>query len=234
MSKHNAIFPALILFTLVLLALTLSAKALSIVAPAGNIYDEFPAEIEPDKKYVFYNHGYIVEGDNPTPEHPHWGVYDFPAVKKALSDPDYNLIAYHRKAKTNPFDFAKKLASDIRQLIEAGVKAEQIYVLGFSRGGAISILTSDEVKSDKLNTLILAGCSKLTKSRPEIKGYGAIYSIWETSDNVGSCQFLVERSTQVTQFTEIAISTGLSHGAFYRPIPEWLDPIKSWIKGEKK
>ena len=234
MSKHKVIFPSRILSTLFLLALTVSAKALSMVAPAGKIYDEFPAEIEPDKKYVFYNHGYIVEGDNPTPEHPHWGVYDFPAVKKALSDPEYKLIAYHRKAKTNPFDFAKQLASDIQRLMEAGVKADQIYVVGFSRGGAISILTSNEVKSNKLNTLILAGCSKLTKSRPEIKGYGAIYSIWETSDNVGSCQFLVDRSSRVTQFTEISISTGLSHGAFYRPIPEWLHPIKSWIKGTEK
>ena len=45
---------------------------------AGMVFETFPNEIKPDEKYVFYSHGYIVEGSNPKPVHPEWGIYDFP------------------------------------------------------------------------------------------------------------------------------------------------------------
>lgn len=48
---------------------------------ANNIYESFPNEIKPNEKYVFYSHGFIVEGKNPTPINPRWGMYDFPEIK---------------------------------------------------------------------------------------------------------------------------------------------------------
>jgi hypothetical protein len=53
--------------------------------------------------------------------------------------------------------------------------------------------------------------------------------MFETSDSVGSCQFFIDQSPQVTSFKEIAISTGQGHGAFYRPIPKWVIPVKAWL-----
>jgi hypothetical protein len=32
------------------------------------------------------------------------------------------------------------------------------------------------------------------------------------------------------RFSEISISTGKEHGAFYRPMPEWVKPLKTWLK----
>ncbi|NMP16334.1 alpha/beta hydrolase [Thalassotalea sp. Y01] len=197
---------------------------------AGNTYDTFPQTINAADKYVFYSHGYIVEGANSTPRHKEWGVYDFPLIKQQLKDDDYHLIAYHRAAHTDPFEHAKLLAQDVNRLITAGVDAENITLLGFSRGGAISILTANELKSDKVNTIILAGCAGLIKHNADVQVYGAVFSIFETSDKVGSCDFLVQRSDNVSSFTEISISTGKSHGAFYLPRDEWLQPVKRWIK----
>ena len=93
---------------------------------AGALYTSFPEKIYPDEKYVFYSHGLIVEGDNLMPVDKRWGVYDFIAVRKALADPHYNLIAYHRPDKTVADEFAEKLAADVRKLIVAGVKPENI------------------------------------------------------------------------------------------------------------
>ena len=63
---------------------------------AGDVYDIFPEQINAEEKYVFYSHGFIVEGTNTRPKHQRWGVYDFPAIKASLADSEYHLIAYHR------------------------------------------------------------------------------------------------------------------------------------------
>lgn len=199
---------------------------------ANKIYENFPNEINANEKYVFYSHGFIVEGKNPTPIHPRWGMYDFPNIKMTLADNNYNLIAYHRAKDTNPREFAKNLAKNATTLINKGVKPENITFIGFSRGGAITILTSNYLAADKVNFVILAGCSGFVINNAELTIYGNVFSVFETSDGVGSCQFLVDRSSKVKTFEEIAISTGKEHGAFYNPLPEWIIPVKSWIKAK--
>jgi hypothetical protein len=200
---------------------------------ASKIYENFPNDIKPNEKYVFYSHGFIVEGTNPTPINPRWGMYDFPEIKKVLSDDSYNLIAYHRPKDTNPREFAQKLTENANTLINNGVRPEDITFVGFSRGGAITILTSNYLASDKVNFVILAGCSKFVKKNQELEVIGNIFSVFETSDGVGSCQFLIDRSKRVETFKELSISTGKEHGAFYNPLPEWILPVKKWIKSNR-
>ncbi|MDH5435097.1 MAG: alpha/beta hydrolase [Gammaproteobacteria bacterium] len=196
---------------------------------AGEVYTSFPDKIEPDAKYVFYSHGYIVEGDNPKPVHPKFGVYDFPAIKEKLADKSYHLIAYHRAANSKAEESVKRLMSDVNRLMAAGVKPENITLTGFSKGGAITIQTSSVLKNDNLNFVIMAGCFKGLEKQQDLKFYGRVYSIYETTDNVGSCQFIADRSDEKS-FSELAITTGKSHGAFYLPIDEWTVPLKSWMK----
>jgi len=200
---------------------------------ANNIYENFPSKINANEKYVFYSHGYIVEGEDPTPINPRWGMYDFPEIKKVLSDDNYNLIAYHRPKNTDPRAFAKKLTKNAKTLIENGVKPENITFMGFSRGGAITVLTSNYLASEKVNYVILAGCSSFVKNNPDLEVFGRVYSIFETSDGVGSCQFLIDRSKNIKSFEEISISTGKEHGAFYNPLAEWILPVKKWLKSNR-
>jgi len=156
-------------------------------------------------------------------------VYDFPKIKAALADEGYNLIAYHRHKDTKPRDFAKKLTENVKTLLNEGVKPNNITLIGFSRGGAITALTSNYLANDDINFIILAGCSRFIKKEPTLAVYGHIRSIFETSDGVGSCQFLIDRSIKVNSFEEIAISTGKEHGAFYLPRAAWVTPVKQWI-----
>lgn len=202
-------------------------------AVAGALYTSFPEKIKPNEKYVFYSHGLIVEGDNLMPVDKRWGVYDFIAVRKALADPHYNLIAYHRPKQTVADEFAEKLASDVRKLLKAGVKAENITLLGFSRGGEITLLASDKLRLDKINTILLAVCGGFVKEHREYQGYGKVFSIYETSDFAGSCQFLTDRNNNIHSFQEATISTGKEHGAFYQPLPQWLKQVKTWVKQSK-
>lgn len=197
---------------------------------AGEVFTAFPSTIEAQQKYVFYSHGLIVEGTNPRPVNSRWGTYEFPEIKAALADAGYNLIAYHRAKNTQPKAFAEKLANDVRLLIAKGVPAGNISLIGFSRGGAITILTSNLLANKDVTYIILAGCGRYLQNNPELEAYGNIYSIFETSDEVGSCQLLIDRSKDVKRFTEISISTDKEHGAFYKPLAQWVVPVKTWLK----
>jgi hypothetical protein len=200
-------------------------------AKAANIYETFPTEISANEKYVFYSHGFIVEGTNATPKNERWGIYQFPAIKSALSDPDYNLIAYHRAAGIEPFEHAKTLAKDVSKLLKKGVSAKNITIIGFSRGAFITSVTSHYLEETPVNTILLAGCGRIvSKKYDDIKANGHLLSIYETTDGASTCQRLEQKSTKLKTFTEISISTGKEHGAFYTPMLEWVIPVKAWIK----
>jgi hypothetical protein len=198
---------------------------------AGTIHRDFPASIDPDGIYVFYSHGAIVEGGDPKPKHSKWGIYDFPTIKRDLADSGFEVIAWHRPQKTDPAQHAKTLVEQVSKLLDAGVEPNRITLLGFSRGGYISALASADM-DDAINVILLAACGKWVKNSPEIRLHGNFLSIYETSDSVGSCKKLAGNSPELVSFEEISISTGLSHGAFYRPIEKWMTPVKDWIQAK--
>jgi hypothetical protein len=152
-----------------------------------------------------------------------------------LSDNKYNLVAYHRAKGTDPFEYAEKLAKEIRKLIKHGVNANSITIIGFSRGAFITSLTSHYLEKTPVNTVLLAGCGRIVSNKySEIKINGHLLSVYETTDGASTCKKLKDRSINLKSFEEISISTGKEHGAFYRPIPEWVIPVKKWIKSKHR
>lgn len=222
------LFPLLGLFVRSVVVLLVLFQ--SFCCGATNIHNKLPNDIAPNGRYVFYSHGYIVEGTNSKPEHPRWGVYDFPAIVKSLSALNATIIAEHRPANTDPFKHAQKLKRQVEHLIQQGVAAHNISLVGFSRGGFITATTSSLLANSQIKTVILAACTSSLSKHKEIVLHGKIFSIYETSDTVGSCDRVIERSGKnVVSFEEISISTGQEHGAFYRPIDAWVLPLKKWL-----
>ncbi len=141
------------------------------------------------------------------------------------------MIAYHRRKGTDPFKHAQILANNVRELIKNGVDADHITIIGFSRGAFITGLTSHYLQETPVNTVLLAGCGGIVAKRySNIKMNGNLLSVYETSDRANTCKKLRDRSINLKSFEEVSISTGKEHGAFYRPIPEWVIPVKRWIK----
>ena len=211
-------------YTAVLLSILLSFGA-----KTGAVSEELPTPIDPNARYVFYSHGYIVEGENPEPVHPRWGKYTFPAIKEALAeDADFHLIAHHREANTDFGRYTKKLAGQVRRLLSAGVSPGNITLMGFSRGGSLTAYTAQRLHNDQLGIILLATCNPSILEQ-NIKLYGRVLSIYEVSDGAGSCTPLRKNGRTYSSFEEIQINTGLEHGAFYRPIPEWIEPVKAWL-----
>ncbi|WP_425468843.1 hypothetical protein [Paraglaciecola mesophila] len=202
-------------------------------AVASGVYNEVPVSIDPNARYVFYSHGLIVEGLDTTPEHPSWGTYDFPAILETFSKLDAFIIAEHRAKNTDPFEHAKKLQHQVQYLIKNGVSPSNITLVGFSRGGFITAITSSYLANSDINYVILAACTSSLATHNDVILQGNIFSIYETSDTVGSCKKVIQRSgDKVASFEEISISTGLAHGAFYRPYNAWVEPLKKWLDKE--
>ena len=208
--------------------------ALCLLIPIGTeaaeIYDKFPDTIHPEERYVIYSHGFIVEGTDPRPISPKYGQYDFPAIKQALfKDGGFNLIAYQRPKDPNTDAYAETLKSWVKRLRAAGVKPSRITLVGFSRGAQLTAIASSDLAAEGINTALMAICADgdVDHQPPLILG-GNFLSIYETSDQLGSCSKLAARS-HLTSFKEVTLSTGKAHGAFFQPLQDWLLPLKAWI-----
>ena len=207
---------------------------LSATGTAGAVYPTMPNVINADETYMLYAHGLIAEGDDPRPVHSRWGADDFPAVAAAIAKGDINAIAYHRHKETEPRAYAVRLAQQVRQLLMADVAPNRITMVGFSRGGRIAAYAPRRLKGTPVNTVILAGCGGWIEEEEGVVLSGTAFSMYETSDTPHSCQQLADRSGAKTSFEELAISTGKEHGAFYRPIPEWVEPVIAWIEKQAR
>jgi pimeloyl-ACP methyl ester carboxylesterase len=121
------------------------------------------------------------------------------------------------------------LESWVRRLVQAGVPPSRITLIGFSRGGQITARAASGLRDLGINTAILAMCWKGdVVDFPSLVLGGRLFTIYETTDEMGSCEKLGRRG-KLASFEEVSITTGRRHGAFFQPLPQWLTPLKAWI-----
>ncbi|KAB7615921.1 alpha/beta hydrolase [Amylibacter sp. SFDW26] len=194
---------------------------------------DFPdiSKINPNQKYVIYSHGLIVEGTDPRPIHPKFGLYDFPAIKEQLAKRgDFELIAIQRPKGEKIPTQVMQLVKWVEKLTEHGVPAENVTLIGFSRGGDLTARAASQLKPLPVNTVLLATCwDDGVKDDPEINITGRLLSIYEVTDGPQSCVKIKEHSPKLQSFEEIKINTGKSHGAFYMPDSAWMEPLLMWV-----
>ena len=198
---------------------------------AGELYELFPENINPDERYVIYSHGLILEGNISRPEHTNYGIYEFRKIKEViLENGGFNLIAHHRPVNTDIDNYVETLVSWVETLVESGVKPSRITLVGFSRGSHLTAFASDKLRDHKINTALLASCMKGNiPVNPPLDLGGNLFSIYETTDVMGTCAQLAQNSRSLESFEEVSITTGQAHGAFFRPLDEWVLPLKQWI-----
>ena len=205
-------------------------EAAADAAPAPRrIYADFPERADAAARYVIYSHGRIVEGSDERPVSPDFGVYDFPGIRDALTrNRDFVLIARHRPKEADAADEARRLEQGVRRLVASGVAPSRITLVGFSRGAYITAVAASHLQDLRVSTALMAACIRGYPNGERMTFAGNVLSLYETSDEMGSCNALRENSPKA-HFEEVDLSTGLRHGAFYRPIEAWLAPLLAWI-----
>lgn len=213
-------------------ALIFLLLAIGLPARAGTIYTDIPTTPDRTKIHLIYLHGRIIENSGPRPTDSRFGLYDYPAVLEALSSRGAVVISAQRPPDTDMSRYAGVVVSQVEELLDRGVPPENIVVAGFSKGGGIALRTSSFLRRPQVRFVLLAACPKGSVA-PQIRLTGHVLSIYEASDTLaGSCKPLADQLEHPQSFKEVEISTGELHGAFYRPLPAWIDPVLDWVHGD--
>jgi hypothetical protein len=208
----------------------------SMLEPAitqGVVLEQLPEQIDPNPRYLFYLHGYIVEDRNSEPVHPEYGMYQYSKIRLTFKDSGFVVISEARKKDREIEPYARKVAEQIRQLLKAGVPADHITVVGASQGSWIAMLASTYVANRGVNFVLIAACAADKEFLKTVNLHGNVLSIYERSDLAQSCRDYRADATGIKDWKEVELNTGLKHGFLYRPLPEWVDPAVAWAKGKR-
>jgi hypothetical protein len=200
-------------------------------APAqrGAILHGVPAQVRPGARYLIYLHPRVVEEKGPGATDERFGPFEYQQILDTLAASGADVIAELRPQGTDFRAFGAHVTDQVRRLLTAGVPAERIAVVGFSKGGAIAMIASALLMEPRVAFVFLGSCGDWVIGRDDVDVRGRILSIYEASDELGtSCEPLFAQAGEPGEHREIRIDTGAGHGAFFRPRPEWLDPLLRW------
>ncbi len=215
------------------LCLTLLLCMLPICAVAQlSVVPESP---KVDAKYIIYLHGVGIEKVGIAKANE-----DYNGVVKALEGRGFIVISEVRLPSTKVNEYGKKVAGQVMSLITKGVPPENITVVGYSKGGLITLWAAAAADNPKVNYVVLAGCvlkgsehydTYVNKVAPQLKG--RILSMFDTADpDRGTCKdFFAAAGNKVTN-KEIKFETGEGHGLFRKPVDQWMNPLTDWAGGK--
>ena len=196
---------------------------------AGHISSDVPVEVDASAHYLIYLHGRIIEDQGVRPTHPVFGVYEYREILEDFAGRGFDVISEARPAGTDVGAYAAHVVKQVEILLAAGVPPEHITVVGFSKGGGIAILTSSLLADDRVNFVFMGACGPGYASRPEIVPRGRLLGLREATDDLaGPCDQLFARAPPADERAEVVLELGGGHGAFYRPHPEWVEPVVRW------
>ncbi|WP_336963158.1 alpha/beta hydrolase [Chryseobacterium contaminans] len=185
------------------------------------------------KKYIFFLHNKFMEEHRLDEAHPKYGIVEYEKVLHQLKDSSNIVLFEKRKPNTDPALYALKIKKQIDRLIKKGIKAENIAVVGTSQGGYIAQYVSYYQKNPQLKFVFIGASFKddSLEKDPDFRLYGKILSITEKSDD-GHVPLSQEQRfirSDIKNFKEIELNTGLNHGFLFKALDEWIIPTKEWI-----
>jgi pimeloyl-ACP methyl ester carboxylesterase len=216
---------------LIVAALLLAGSAMS---TAGDAYLS-----ESQSRHVIYLHGRIVQVEQSSrPQHPEHGYYEMEKILDAFRGHGFVVTGEIRPKSATVSESADRVLEQVRQLLESGVPADHVTVVGGSMGAAIALVASARLQNPDVRFSVLGACLSNNVQRlvaSEGKGpVGHILAIREASDELtGSCPPWknTPESSSALVAREIVLETGLRHGFLYRPIPAWTSPVVEWASG---
>jgi len=189
-----------------------------------------PEKPDPDARYLLYLHGRIVQEQGRGAVSPKYGAYEYDAIVGRLAAAGFIVISEVRPRGSQAPAYADHVAGQIGRLLDAGVPARQITVVGASMGGVITMLVSNRRTERDLGYVIMGCCDQESL---KLGGglHGHVLSIFEASDeDEQTCAPQFARAGTLAHHAEIRLDTRLQHGFLFRPLPEWINPVIRWAR----
>lgn len=215
--------------TILLMALTCILFVLSFVSrsnakPASY---EMPPTIDGSAHYLFFLHNYYVEQHGPN------GACKYYDILKAFENKGFTVISEVRSGKIVPSEYAKKIVSQVRNILDAGVPPEHITIAGHSKGGVITLCVASQLGNPSIAYIIMAGCDikSLARAYPNFTRLkGNFLSIYASSDSIASgCQNVFSKAIIGICYKEITLNSNKGHKLFFQPEDLWIEPVSAWI-----
>ncbi len=195
-----------------------------------------PEKIDSSQKYLFYLHGGVVQEQGVNAVSQYYGAYEYLKILDTLNRQGYNIISEARPKGTVEVEYADKISMQIDTLLNSGVHPENIIVVGASLGAYITIETANKLKNRKIKYVIIGLCSEYAIDyylmyKNEL--CGNFLSIYERTDEKGSCEKILSNRLCKSGYKEIALNMGIGHAFLFRPYNEWVLPLVEWINGKE-
>ena len=97
-------------------------------------------------RHLIYLHGRIVqEQQSARPRHPRFGYYEMEALRAAFRDRGFAVSGEIRPKSASVGESADRVVAQVRRLLDSGVPADRITVVGASMPGRRSTLEAREI-----------------------------------------------------------------------------------------
>lgn len=212
------------------LTLTLSRGA-----GAQGIVASVPEDIDPAARYVFYLADEIVTPANPEPRHPDHGVYQYLQIANQLMTRGFVVVTRPRETTEHPYLVAEDIARQIRRLLDAGVSAANIGILGAGQGAAITVLVTTQLRNPGLQVVVLSLCAEafidFWIAHNELLCGNVLSMYARDAKDRGPCHRYLEHcaTAEVREHRDLPIAGGT--GFHFRASAEWLLPALEWLRG---
>lgn len=197
----------------------------------------FPQTVDPRQSVIFYLHGLIVENQGIHAVSPDFGEYQYQAILEKFEKFGAFVISEKREKDTETTQYAYRVKDQITQLLNSGVPASHITIVGASKGAWITVEISNLLENNDLNYVLLSVCNPSALkyfTDQEVILHGNVLSIYDVADTeyAGSCNELFSRSAKkgLGKFDEVVLNIGTGHGIVYKPLDEWMIPAAQWAK----
>jgi esterase/lipase len=190
---------------------------------------------EAEQRFVFFLHNKFIEDFGTEGKHPEYGKAEYAQIVSTFKNEGFNVISEIRPKNTDVKFYANKVIRQIDSLLRLKIKANNITVIGISKGGFIAMQVSSTLKNPAINFVFIGCCGNAETTGTQTGGFcGNILSIYEKTDSLGqSCQAQKNKSPcEIKHFKEIELNTGLKHGFLYKPLKEWINPSVKWAKNQ--
>lgn len=185
-------------------------------------------------KYLFFLHNRFLETHELNDIHPEYGRTQYKEILAKFRNAGLNVISEKRKGNVNARAFANLIVNKIDSLMQSGIQAQNITVVGTSKGGYIAQYVSTLANNPNLNFVFVASFRESDiENIPEINYCGNILTIYEKSDPFGVSAIKRKNSStcHIENFKEIQLNSGLRHGFLFQPLQEWIQPTIEWANG---
>lgn len=183
------------------------------------------------QKHIIFLHNKYLETHSIEDIHPKYGRVELDLVKNKFEKAGFIVIANKRNGTLSMDSITHSISNQVDSIINTGVSAKEITIVGTSKGGYIAQFVSSHLKNEDLNYVFI-GCYQDADilDFPNVHFCGNILTIYEKSDPYGvSAQKKKEASSlKVPNFKEIELNTGLNHGFLYKAMDEWILPSIQW------